>query len=194
MLGTSRLLTITGTGGVGKTRLAVELVREVARTFDELWLVELGTLAPSESVPDAIASAIGFHSLGSDITAELGEFIAERKALLILDGCEHVLEQCATFVVTLLRLCPALRILATSRAPLRLTHEAVLLVGTLPTPRKRNRHTSLTTSPAVRLFLDRAARAHDGIDYHQDDLLAIADICRQLDGLPLAIELAAARV
>jgi non-specific serine/threonine protein kinase len=193
LLGQSRLLTITGTGGVGKTRLAVEVSKEVARSFDDVWFVELGALAPSESVPDAIASGIGLQSPVTGTAADLAEHILQRKVLLILDGCEHVIDKCADVIHVVLRMCPNIRIIATSRARLRLKQEVVLSMGTLDTPSKVERRISPAASPAVQLFLDRAARAYDAVD-HRDDLDAIAEICRQLDGLPLAIELAAARV
>jgi predicted ATPase len=133
LLGQTRLVTITGTGGVGKTRLAIEVAREVFRTFDDVWFVDLGPIASSGSVPDAVASGIGLQSLGTDFAADLADYLHRRRALLILDGCEHVLTGTAELVLVLLRSCPDLRIIATSRAPLRLVQETVLTIGTLST-------------------------------------------------------------
>lgn len=193
LLGESRLLTITGSGGVGKTRLAIEVAKEVSRSFDDVWFLDLGILAPTGSVPDAIASGVGLQSPEGDVTSGVAEFIDDRKVLLILDSCEHVLDQCVDAALILLSLCPFLQIMATSRAPLRLRQEVVLALGTLPTPADFGSRIPPISSPAVRLFLDRAARWNHDVDA-EADLDVIADICRQLDGLPLAIELAAARM
>lgn len=193
LLGHNRIVTITGSGGVGKTRLALEVAKDVGRLFSEVWFIDLGALPPTGSVPDAIAFGVGVRSPGSDVIGDIVEHIRGREVLLVMDSCEHVLAQSADTIHTLLRRSSSVRFIATSRARLHLKQEVVIAVATLELPTRSDRESPHSMSPAVQLFLDRAAQTHEAT-YTVDDLQAIADICRELDGLPLAIELAAARV
>ncbi|MGV9348045.1 BTAD domain-containing putative transcriptional regulator [Streptomyces spiralis] len=174
----SRLVTLTGPGGAGKTRLAIE----AARTGADACLVELAPLADGTKVPYAILTALGiregFRHATTDITGRLLAALEDRELLLVLDNCEHLVEDAARLAGLLLGSCPGVRILATSREALGITGEVLVPVPTLP------------PEPAERLFLDRARAVRPGFEGHA----RVADICRALDGLPLAIELAAARL
>ncbi|WP_434975648.1 AfsR/SARP family transcriptional regulator, partial [Streptomyces mesophilus] len=187
-LGNARLVTLTGPGGSGKTRLAEETA---AGHPAPAWLAELAPLERPEAVPGAVVSALGLRdtvlrtselsAAQDDPVALLTEFCADRELLLILDNCEHVIDAAAHLAETLLTHCPKLRILATSREPLGVPGESVRPVDPLP------------DEPAHRLFAERAAAVLPGFDPTQDSE-AVAEICTRLDGLPLAIELAAARL
>lgn len=174
----SRLVTLTGPGGAGKTRLAIE----AARTHGEACLVELAPLAEGARIPYAVLTALGiregFRTPTTDVTDRLLTALEEREVLLVLDNCEHVIEDAARIAGLLLGSCPGVRILATSREALGITGEVLVAVASLP------------PEPAERLFLDRARAVRPGFTGHP----RLPDICRALDGLPLAIELAAARL
>ncbi|MGW2372104.1 AfsR/SARP family transcriptional regulator [Kitasatospora sp. NPDC001683] len=194
-----RLVTLTGPGGSGKTRLSVEAGRAEQSTGhwpDGVWVAELAPLESPEAVPAAVVSALGLREIvlhSSSVVAEVIEKRAEdparrlvehcghRRMLLVLDNCEHLIQAAADLVDTLLAECPGLTVLATSREPLGVPGETVLPVEPLPDP------------VALRLLTERAAAARPGFD-PQGDPQACAEICRRLDGLPLAIELAAARL
>ncbi|MFJ9827107.1 BTAD domain-containing putative transcriptional regulator [Streptomyces sp. NPDC101160] len=188
----SRLVTLTGPGGSGKTRLAEEAARQAVGAA--AWIAELAPLDDPEAVPGAVLSALRLREtnlitrdgvpLQDDPTAHLVEHLARRPLLLVLDNCEHVIGAAAALAETLLTRCPGLRILATSREPLGVPGEAVRPVEPLP------------PTPAHRLFTERAraVRPDFRAEAGDEDTRAVEEICRRLDGLPLAIELAAARL
>ncbi|HEY3229127.1 MAG TPA: LuxR C-terminal-related transcriptional regulator [Roseiflexaceae bacterium] len=179
-----RLLTLTGTAGVGKTRLALEAASGARDSFtDGVWLVELASLSDDELVPQAVAAALGIREQpGRPLGATLADALRHQHLLLIMDNCEHFMSACAALSASLLRACPQLRILATSREALRVSGETTWRVA------------PLAPHDAVRLFVDRVQLAMPDFVASDRDRLAVASVCRQLDGLPLALELAAARV
>jgi predicted ATPase/DNA-binding SARP family transcriptional activator len=198
LLDRSRLLTLTGAGGAGKTRIALEAARgRIASTPDGVWLVELAGLADPALLPAAIAAALGLTLPPGEAPIDaLAAHLAERDALLILDNCEHLIEACATIAQRLLGACPQLRILATSREALRVPGEVTLRVPSLALP-PRGRAAAvdeLRACEAVRLFCERAADVAPGFELDDANAAAVAEICLRLDGMPLALELAAARV
>jgi predicted ATPase/DNA-binding SARP family transcriptional activator len=188
-----RLATLTGPGGVGKTRLALEVARELEPEFpDGAWLVSLAATADAEHVPSAIAQTMGVTSLrGEPPRAALERSLASKRGLLVLDNFEHLLAA-ASLVSDLLAACPALTVLATSREGLQVAAEHRYGVGPLPVPAE-GEPAAIQQAAAGALFLERA-RSHDRtFELSVDNAGPIAEICRRLDGLPLAIELAAAR-
>ncbi|RYE39663.1 MAG: NACHT domain-containing protein, partial [Hyphomicrobiales bacterium] len=198
LLGGSRLVTLTGIGGVGKTRLAMRVASTVQREYDDgVRLVELGELREESSLVDAVAAAVGVRDQSArPVRDVLVEFLVPREVLLVLDNCEHVVEAVAELAETLLRVCPGLRILATSREPLGIGGEAVLRVPPLgvPDPERTPSLRGLPKYDAVSLFAERGAAAVPGFALTEDNAAAVAGICHRLDGLPLPIELAAARL
>ncbi|MEU5613033.1 ATP-binding protein [Streptomyces sparsogenes] len=195
LLGRTRLLTLTGVAGVGKSRLALGVADLVRGDFpDGVWPAELAALADPGLLPQAVASALGLRDLAARPVVELlGDHLSGKRALLVLDNCEHLVEPCAVLADRLLRRAPRLCVLATSREPLRVQGEAVMWVPSLSVPEPHRRHSpeELARYPAVRLFVARAARAtpHFALGPHNGDTVAL--LCGRLDGLPLAIELAA---
>ncbi|TQC45187.1 NACHT domain-containing protein [Rhodococcus sp. WS4] len=198
LLASSRLVTLTGIGGVGKTRLAMRVASAVQREYsDGARLVELGELHDESSLVDAVAAAVGVrdHS-GRPLREALVEHLAAQELLLLLDNCEHMVDAAAELAETLLRVCPGVRILATSREPLVIGGETTLRVPPLAVP-DSGRRTSLRGLPkydAVTLFAERAAAAVPNFALTEENAAAVAGICHRLDGLPLPIELAAARL
>ena len=194
----SRLLTLTGPGGSGKTRLALALAEHAVGTFpDGIWFVDLATLAEPGLVPHAVASALGLREEpGLPLIETLIGTLRSRSLLLLLDNCEHLVEACATLCETLLRTCPALRILATSRERLGVTNEVLRQVAPLavPEPDHFPEPSALAEYAGVRLFLERARAAHADLHLTPHTWQVIGQICARLDGIPLAIELAAARL
>ncbi|HET9256028.1 MAG TPA: AAA family ATPase, partial [Pseudonocardiaceae bacterium] len=180
----ARLVTLTGAGGCGKTRLALHAVADVAeRHPDGVWWIELAPVAAADGVPYIVARTFGLvEEAGRPVLDTLSEQLAGLDALVILDNCEHVLEPCARLVEALLRAAPALRFITTSREPLGIPGE---LTWRVP---------SLDEETGARLFVERAALARPGFTAEGADAAVVRQICRRLDGLPLAIELAAARV
>ena len=194
----TRLLTLVGTGGVGKTRLALELGRMSETACpDGIALVELAALADPALVPDAIAAALDVRALSGQtpIDAVL-ETLAPTSVLLVLDNCEHLLGTIARLAETLLRSAPGLTILATSREPLHVPGEVVFRVPSLgiPDPEHVLEASDLLEYEAVRLFVERAAAAAPGFVLDEENAADVARICFRLDGLPLALELAAGRL
>ena len=198
LAGEARLLTLTGPGGCGKTRLALSAASRLAGGFeDDVWWVELAPLSDPALVPQAVASAIGVREApGRSPTEALLEQLESRKTLLVLDNCEHLVQCCADLVDTLLRSCPSVRILATSREPLGVAGEVAWLVPSLvvPDPEQRLPVEELGRREAICLFVERARAVASGFELTQVNAPAVTRVCRMLDGMPLAIELAAARV
>ncbi|WP_040700061.1 protein kinase domain-containing protein [Nocardia vinacea] len=197
LLSTSRLVTLTGTGGVGKTRLALRIASSGQPFPHGVWMVELAAVSDASLLVDVVAARTGAREqLGKAWLDVLVEYLSSRKALLVLDNCEHMVDAVAELTGTLLRSCPNLRILVTSREPLNIAGEAVLRLSPLAVPEPDQEPTLLGLSrfDAVTLFTDRAAAAVPGFELDEDNKSAIARICARLDGLPLAIELAAARM
>jgi predicted ATPase/DNA-binding SARP family transcriptional activator len=189
-----RLLTLTGPAGVGKSRLAVELAARLVHAHaDGVWLIELADVRDPARVPQQVLSALRIpESPGCDSMESLVGSLAHRDALVVLDNCEHLVAPCAALATTLLGACPGLRIVVTSREPLRVPGEATWVVPPLPVPTSAGSGDleALMAYDGVRLFVERAAMFAPGLDLRPTS--AVVDICRQLDGLPLALELAAA--
>ena len=198
LLASARLVTLTGPGGAGKTRLSLQLAGEVMERFEHgVWFVELAPHADAEEVPRAVASALGIAEVpGKPVMEVLGGRLAAEERLVVLDNCEHVIGAAAELAAALLRVGPRLRILASSREPLRLAGEVTYGVPPLstPDPGASVSLASAAESEAVRLFADRAASVSPGFALGDANARVVAEICRRLDGIPLAIELAAARV
>lgn len=198
LLSASRLVTLTGIGGVGKTRLALQAVSRVQQNFsDGVRLAELGDLHDAAVLVDVIAAAVGVRNLSGPSTRKvLIDFLATRQLLLVLDNCEHLVEAVAELAEALLRTCPELSILATSREALGVGGESMLAVGPLdfPDPATEPTLRALAGYDAVKLFTERAAAAVPGFKLTEENRLCVVQICARLDGLPLAIELAAARL
>jgi predicted ATPase/DNA-binding CsgD family transcriptional regulator len=198
LLPVSRLVTLTGVGGVGKTRLALRVAAELHRGFaDGVWLVELAGLQDAGLVSPTVAAALGVQDRASDRPlGALSDFLEKRQLLLVLDNCEHLLEACAVLADALLRACPGLRILATSRQSLGIAGEQILTVQPLsvPGPDRPPSPEGLSQYGAVSLFVERVAAVRPGFAIDAGNQAAVARICRRLDGIPLAIELAAGRL
>ncbi len=190
LLNRTRLLTLTGPGGAGKTRLAQHVAHDVLGDYpDGVWLIELAPLADPALVASTVAQALGVREQRSQPLVEsLASAFREAESLLLLDNCEHVLVEAAGLTQTLLRSCARLRVLATSREPLGVSGE---LTWPVP-PLTLNESADALDSDAMQLFVERARAVRP--DFELRDAAAVAQICRRLDGLPLAIELAAARV
>jgi predicted ATPase/DNA-binding CsgD family transcriptional regulator/tetratricopeptide (TPR) repeat protein len=184
LLAEARLLTLTGPGGAGKTRLALRLASTVAEDFaDGVWFVDLSSLSAGQFVWDQVATTLGVTESGSGrpLTEAVGRYLAPRRALVLLDNCEHLVESAAEVAAELLAAAPELRLVATSREPLGVGGE---VTWALP---------PLSDADGLELFSDRARQARPNFRLGDEDAKAVLTICRRLDGLPLAIELAAAR-
>ena len=194
LLGRHRLVTLTGPGGVGKTTVALDVAARVAPDHpDGVWLVRLAGLTEPERLVRAVADVLGCAE--DDMADEaLVRLLRERTALLVLDNCEHLVDECAALVGRLLAACPSLRVLTTSREALAVTGEAQLPVPPLAIPPADTAVAALLNYDAVRLFVDRARAARPDLDLDSASASHVAGICRALDGIPLAIELAAALV
>jgi predicted ATPase/DNA-binding winged helix-turn-helix (wHTH) protein len=196
LLAGSRLLTLTGSGGVGKTRLGLRLASDLVDGFpDGVWVVDLGALSGPDLIPATVASALGLRE-GAHRSARqaLLDYLRERRVLLVIDTCEHVIDACAELVEVLLREAPQLRIVATSREALGVPGEIVYRVPSLAVPEDSSTFAALIDADAVRLFIERATASDPTFQATVTNAGSIARICRGLDGIPLAIELAAPRV
>jgi predicted ATPase/class 3 adenylate cyclase len=180
----SRIVTLTGAGGVGKTRLALQIGAEVLDRYpDGVWFIDLAPLGDSRLVPSAVAAAVGVRDTGTrELMDSIVGALRHHRALIILDNCEHVIEEAARLADAVVRTCAKCAILATSRELLRIPGEFVYRVA------------SLETTAAAALFAERAIAADRSFALSEDNVRAVTEVCRRLDGIPLAIELAAARV
>ncbi len=192
------LLTLTGSGGTGKTRLALQVAVDLLEAFsDGVWLVELASLTDPDLVPQTVAAVLGVREEPSyPVTKALVDYLRSKSLLLILDNCEHLLDACAQMAEALLRACPNVKILATGREALGIAGETTFRVPSLSLPdiRRMPAVEDLTQYESVRLFVDRAVAVRPEFRMTDANAAAIAHVCHRLDGVPLAIELAAARV
>jgi serine/threonine-protein kinase PknK len=197
LLTTYRLVTLTGIGGVGKTRLALRAAADMTAEFpDGVRLVELGELRDASCLVDVVAAGLGLRDPAKPLDEVIVDFLGSRRLLLVLDNCEQVVDAAAKLAEMLLRACPDLKILATSREALGIGGEAVLRLSPLAFPEAQPEPTlrGLPGFDAVALFVERAAAAVPGFQLTEDNKATVTQICSRLDGLPLAIELAAARL
>jgi predicted ATPase/class 3 adenylate cyclase len=191
----SRMVTLTGSGGCGKTRLSLQVAAEMLDgTGDGVWLVELAAVSDPDAVPSAIAGALGIASQGGRAALEvLLDALAPQDILIVLDNCEHLIDACAKTADALLRRCPRVHLVATSREPLGIAGETIYRVPSLSLPASDG-SVAPESSDAVALFVDRARAQGAGLTVNEETVPVIVSVCRRLDGLPLAIELAAARL
>jgi predicted ATPase/class 3 adenylate cyclase len=195
-LAEARLVTLTGVGGVGKTRLAVQTAAEVVPSYvDGAWLCELAAAGDPDAMVQVIAAALGVHpDLAVPLNVRVREWLRARRALVVLDNCEHLLDAASRFADEILRGCLEVRLLATSREPLDIDGERVMRVRSLRLPDPATEFEDVTATDAVQLFVERASSAEPDFQVTPAVERTLAEICRRLDGIPLAIELAAARV
>ncbi|MEU8106123.1 AAA family ATPase [Nonomuraea muscovyensis] len=195
MLSQARLVTLTGTGGVGKTRLALRLAGSVGGAYkDGVEVVELATLESGELLGPAVAAALGLCDEDSDSATLLMDYLSDKRMLLVLDNCEHLQDDCAQLVDRLLRRAPYLRVLATSRQTLGVYGEQVLAVPSLSVPDPAHPPRDIARHDSVRLFVDRASVVCPGFTLDAGNAACVARLAQRLEGIPLAIELAAARL
>jgi predicted ATPase/class 3 adenylate cyclase len=197
LAGSSRLVTLTGAGGAGKTRLSLQVAAElIDGTGDGVWLVELAAVTDSDAVVPAISQALGIAAQSGRPTLEvLVEALVPQDMLILLDNCEHLVDACAKAADAILRRCPRVNLIATSREPLGIGGETIYRMPSLSLPGpEESASAALESSDAVALFVDRVRAQGTGLVADEQTIPLIVSICRQLDGLPLAIELAAARL
>ncbi|OXM53721.1 LuxR family transcriptional regulator [Amycolatopsis thailandensis] len=197
LLGVGRLVTLTGAGGAGKTRLAAQVASSLTRAFPGgVTVAGLGELRDERLVARAVADSLGLHDTAARTDLEaVASYLRPRRSLLVLDNCEHLLTGSAELVTTLLRDCPDLVLLATSRCSLGIAGEQVFTIPSLSLPSEEARTPrEALASGAVRLFAERAGSVLPSFEVTEDNVADVVRLCRRLDGLPLAIELAAARI
>src|ERR1700720_143144 len=196
LLSAYRVVTLTGPGGIGKTKLALEVARGLFPSFQgDVRLVDLVSLSDPGLVPSAVAGGLGLKLGGNEISAELvARAIGAQKLLLVLDNCEHVIDAAAKLAETVVGMCPRTTILATSREILKIEGEYVYRVPPLDVPPQHEEPGNILGHSAVLLFIATTRALQSDFSPHRENLRAIAAICRRLDGIPLAIDLAAARV
>jgi predicted ATPase/class 3 adenylate cyclase/DNA-binding CsgD family transcriptional regulator len=197
LIAEQRLVTLTGSGGCGKTRLALELAADALDTHpDGVWFCDLSALADADGVAQALAVVLGLRERSQGWEQVVATHLRESRTLVVLDNCEHVVAGCAALADALLRHCEGLTILATSREPLGVDGEISSRVPSLAAPDRREPTPidAVSAFDAVRLFIDRARQARPNFAVTTENAAAVAEICARLDGIPLAIELAAARV
>ncbi|HTR58635.1 MAG TPA: adenylate/guanylate cyclase domain-containing protein [Casimicrobiaceae bacterium] len=198
LLAKTRLLTLVGVGGIGKTRLSLQAAADAMDEFpDGVWFVELAPLTDAQRVPQTVASLLGVkEEAGRPVIEALLKYVKDRQLLLVVDNCEHLTQACAELASQLLQSAPRVKLLATSREHLRTSGEYVYAVPalSLPDPQSAITSESLAQFEAARLFVERAVAAQPAFEASDRNAPAVVDICRRLDGIPLAIELAAARV
>jgi len=196
LLGENRMVTLTGVGGTGKTRLALKVASGLLKTFaDGVWFVDLGAVSDGGNVPEAVAAALKVKPEREELLLDaLCKYVQHKEILLIFDTCEHLIDACAQLVETLLHGSPGLRVLATSGEELRIEGEIAWSVPPLSTPPEAIGSDEISNCDGVLLFLDRAQIACPSFTPTSENVLLVADLCRKLEGLPLAIELAAANL
>jgi predicted ATPase/DNA-binding CsgD family transcriptional regulator len=198
LMAANRLVTLTGAGGCGKTRLSIQVAADVGETYaDGVWWIDLARLTDDALLANAVAAQLAIKEVpGQQLVDTVKNHLRDQHVLVVLDNCEHVVDACAHLVHELLQACPSLSILTTSREPIGVEGEASWRVPSLqlPEPGHTQALESFTRSEAVRLLIDRAIRVKSSFRVTDDNAPAVAEICRRLDGIPLAIELAAARI
>jgi predicted ATPase len=198
LLSATRLLTLTGPGGIGNTRLALAVADALIDTFaDGAWMVELAGVADASLVAATVAQVFGVEGeTGTPLLDSPAEVLGDRSTLVLLDNCEHLIDACADVAGNLLRSCPEVRILATSREPLGVAGEHVRRVPPLGLPWSTGAMplAQMQQSEAMRLFVERAQASRADFQLTERNAVAVAEVCRRLDGLPLTIELAAAHM
>ena len=199
LLGAARLVTLIGSGGCGKTRLAIQVARNLLESFpDGAWVVELAALSDPALVPQSVAFALGLREeSGRPLPEMIAEHLASKHLLLLLDNCEHLTAACASLAQALLRAAPGLRVMATSRQALGVAGENLWRIPSLSVPDPSGPalpRAAVSRYESVRLFADRAAAVQPAFALTDANAWTVAQICGRLDGIPLAIELAAARV
>jgi predicted ATPase/class 3 adenylate cyclase len=197
LLRESRLLTLVGLGGIGKTRLSLHAAAHAMADYpDGVWFVELAPLTDGRLVPQAVASVLGVREeAGRPVLEALLKYVKGRRLLIILDNCEHLVQASAELAMQLLQSGPQPRVLASSREGLHVSGEAIFPVSALAVPDSYEefKHTALAQYAAARLFIDRTVAVQPAFEVTASNATAVAEICRRLDGIPLALELAAAR-
>jgi predicted ATPase len=197
LLKTARLLTLTGPGGTGKTRLSLQIGEKLLPTFtDGVWIAELASLTDPSLIPQTLAATFGLRELPNmPLSNVVTDYLRGKRLLLILDNCEHLIQACAKFADQLLRACPQLTIMASSREALGIAGETIYQVPSLSLPDPTHvKRELLMDSESVRLFVERAAAVQSKFNLTDQNASAVAQICTRLDGIPLALELAAARI